>query len=87
MTAGQINILLKESEAQIAIEQLRFANAFIAAQNKNAYRRLVQTEELLRKGWTLSKGVGDPVARGFSKQVMEPVQEMDQSQSTFIMKV
>jgi hypothetical protein len=78
---------LKESEAQIVREQLRFANAFIASQSKDAYRRLVQTEELLRKGWMLSRGVGDPVSRGFSKQVMEPVQEMDQSQSTFVMKV
>jgi hypothetical protein len=78
---------LRESEAQIAREQVRFANAFIASQDKNAYRKLIQTEELLRKGWTLSRGVGDPVGRGFSKQVMEPVQEMDQSKSTFVMKV
>jgi hypothetical protein len=35
----------------------------------------------------LSRGVGDPVSRGFAKEVMEPLREMDQSESTFVMKV
>lgn len=87
MTAGQIEVLLGEAQVQSTGEQLRLANAFIAAQNKKAYRKLAQMEELLRKGWSLSHGVGDPVGKGFSKQVMEPIKEMNQSKSTYVMKV